>query len=210
MMAFLAGMVVSLSLALSLGPGVALQFQASVQRGFFAGMSVVAARFISDIGLLALSYIGVLQVITSTRNQMIGAVAGGAACLGFGLVFLLKKSNYTFSPVDLPTYRSPKSFFSYFFASLVVNTMNPFVALYWMGLVALAGTNFGVRSAPFYLFFSGLMASAFVFDVLKCYLFSRIKVRFKPRYFRWLNRFTGVILLAAGLVLLGKMILSWR
>jgi threonine/homoserine/homoserine lactone efflux protein len=208
MVAFFAGMVVSLSLALSVGPGVALQFQASVQRGFFAGMTVVAARFISDIALLVLSYIGVLQVIASARNQMIGGIAGGAACLAFGLVFLFKKSNYTFSPVELPTYKGPKSVFSYFFASLLVNTMNPFVALYWMGLVALAGTNFGVRSGPFFLFFSGLLTSAFGFDVLKCYLFSRIQMRFKPRYFRWLNRFTGAILLVAGLALLGKMVLS--
>ena len=204
--ALFAGMIVSLSLALSIGPGVALQFQASLQRGFLAGMTVVVARFISDIALLVLSSIGVLQVIASTRNQMIGALAGGVACLGFGLVFLLKKSNYTFSPVKLPTDKSPQSFFSYFFASLMINTMNPFVVLYWMGLVALAGTNFGVQTSPFFYFFSGLLVSAFGFDILKCYLFSRMKMRLKPRYFRWLNRFTGIFLLVAGLVLLGKTI----
>jgi threonine/homoserine/homoserine lactone efflux protein len=206
MAAFLTGMVVSLSLALSIGPGVALQFQACVQRSFFAGITVIIARFISDIALLALSYVGVLQVIASARNQTIGGIAGGLACLGFGLTFLLKKANYTFSPVEFPTYKSHQSFYSYFFASLFINTLNPFVALYWMGLVALVGTNFGVRTNQFYYFFIGLLVSAFGFDIVKCYLFSRIQMRFKPRYFRWLNRFTGIILLIAGIVLLGKMI----
>jgi threonine/homoserine/homoserine lactone efflux protein len=208
MLAFFAGIVVSLSLIVSIGPGLALQFQASVQRGFWGGIMVVVARYISDVTLLTLSYIGILQVLASPRNQVIGSIVGGIACFSFGLIFLLKKANYTFSPVELPTYKGPKSFFSYFFASIVINTMNPFVALYWMGLVAIAGANFGVRSSSVLYFFGGLLTSAFGFDVLKCYLFSRIKMRFKPRYFRWVNRFTGILLLLAGLVLLGKMIIS--
>ena len=207
MLAFASGMLVSLSLALSIGPGLALQFQACVQRGFFGGMAVLVARYISDSVLLCLSYVGILQVIASSRNQFIGGIAGSVACIGFGLIFLLKKANYTFSPVSLPTYKNPKSFFSYFFASLVINTMNPFVVLFWMGLVALASGNFGIHSPSFFYFFSGLLGTALAFDLLKCSLFSQIKLRLKPRYFRWVNRFTGIALLVAGIIFLGKMVL---
>jgi len=208
MVAFLAGMLVSLSLALSVGPGLALQFQACVQRGFFGGMAVIFARYLSDVALLCLSYVGVLQVVASSRNQFYGGIAGSIACIGFGLVFLLKKSNYIFSPVSLPTYKNPESFFSYFFASLVINTMNPFVVLFWMGLVALASGNFGIHTRSFFFFFSGLIITAMAFDLLKCILFSQIKLRLKPRYFRWVNRFTGIALLVAGISFLGKMLLS--
>ena len=207
MLAFLSGMLVSLSLALSIGPGLALQFQACVQRGFCGGMAVIVARYISDGTLLCLSYIGILQIVASSRNQFLSGIVGGVACIGFGLMFLLKKTNYTFSPVALPTYKNPSSFFSYFFASLVINTMNPFVVLFWMGLVAIASANFGIHSASFFYFFIGLLCSALAFDFLKCFLFSQIKMRLKPRYFRWVNRFTGIALLIAGIVLLGKMCL---
>jgi threonine/homoserine/homoserine lactone efflux protein len=207
MMAFLAGMLVSLSLAVSVGPGLALQFQACVQRGFTAGMAVVSARYLSDIALLCMSYVGILQVITSSRNQFYCGIAGSIACIAFGLTFILKKGNFTFSPVDLPTYKSPKSFFSYFFASLAINTMNPFVALFWIGLVALANGNFGIHAPNFFYFFSGLLSTALMFDITKCILFSQIKLRLKPRYFRWINRLTGYALILAGFLLLGKMLL---
>ncbi len=206
MTAFAAGMLASLTLALSMGPGLALQFQACIQRGVAGGMAVVIARYLSDMTLLSLSYIGVLQVLASSRNQYIGGIAGSAACIGFGLVFLLKKSDHTFSPVTITRNRNPKSFFSYFIASLVINTMNPFVMLYWMGLVAFAGSSFGVRSNPFFYFFSGLLSTAFVFDVVKCSLFSQIKLRLKPRYFRWINRFTGISLVIAGTIILIKLL----
>jgi threonine/homoserine/homoserine lactone efflux protein len=206
MKAFFAGMLVALSLAFSVGPGLALQFQASVQRGFFGGIAVIAARYISDAALLVLSYIGVLQVITSSRNQFLGGIAGGIACIAFGLTFLLKRGNHTFSPVQLPTYSNRKSFYSYFFASIVINTMNPFVVLYWVGLVAIAGTNFGVKSFSLAYFFSGLLGTAIAFDLLKCYIFSQMKMKLKPRYFRWVNKGTGIALLLAGVLFLGKML----
>jgi threonine/homoserine/homoserine lactone efflux protein len=208
MKAFFAGMLVSLSLALSVGPGLALQFQASVQRGFFGGIAVIVARYISDATLLSLSYIGVLQVVASSHNQILGGIAGSVACIVFGLTFLLKRGNYTFSPVQLPTYTNRRSFLSYFLASIVINTMNPFVVLYWLGLVALAGTNFGVHSHSFIYFFSGLLSMAIVFDLLKCYIFSQIKMKLKPRYFRWVNKGTGIALLLAGIMFLGKMLFS--
>ncbi len=207
MLAFFAGMLASLSLALSVGPGLALQFQACVQRGISGGMAVVSARFISDIVLLCLSYVGILQVVASSRNQFLGGIAGSIACIGFGLVFLLKKSNYTFSPVSIPTYKSQKSFFSYFFASLVINTMNPFVVLFWIGLVAIVSGNFGIHAAKVSYFFSGLLSTALAFDLLKCFLFSQIKIKLKPRYFRLINRFTGYALLLAGVLFLGKLLL---
>lgn len=207
MAAFFAGMLVSLSLALSVGPGLALQFQACVQRGLSGGMAVVAARYMSDVALIILSYVGILQVVASSHNQFFAGLIGGISCIGFGLTFLLKKANYTFSPVSLPTYKNPKSFYSYFFGSLVINTMNPFVALFWIGLVAVAGGNFGIHAPKFFWFFSGLLSSALGFDIVKCYLFSKIKMKLKPRYFRWVNRFTGYTLLFAGLLLLGKILI---
>jgi threonine/homoserine/homoserine lactone efflux protein len=204
MMAFAKGMLVSLTLALSIGPGLALQFQASVQRGFKAGCAVISGRYLSDLTLLCLSYIGILQVLTNVHNRYIIGIIGGVALVGFGMSFCLKRTKTSLETSNISTPKKQLSLFSYFFTSLTINTMNPFVCVFWIGLVAIAGGTFGIHSISMINFFMGLVFTAIGFDVLKCYLFSKITLAMNASFLGWINRITGITLLAAGIAVILK------
>ena len=156
MAAFLKGVLLSLSLALSIGPGLVLQFQASVRRGFMGGCMVLGGRYLSDISLLTLSYIGVLQIMTSQTNQRLSGLIGSLALVIFGASFMVKKNDQSLNASSPGTQGIGASLFSYFFSSLTINTMNPFVCVFWIGLVAVAGTMFGIHSKSILHFFGGL------------------------------------------------------
>jgi threonine/homoserine/homoserine lactone efflux protein len=53
-------------------------------------------------------------------------------------------------------------------------------------------------------FFMGLVFTAIGFDVLKCYLFSKITLAMNASFLGWINRITGITLLAAGIAVILK------
>jgi len=199
MTAFLKGLLVSLTLALSIGPGLVLQFQASVQRGFRAGCAVLGGRYLSDITLLSLSYIGLLQIMTRGANQRFSGLAGSLALVVFGTGFFFKKADHSLDSSQRGKRRNATPLYSYFLSSLTINTMNPFVCVFWIGLVAVAGTMFGIHSKSMAHFFAGLITGAIGFDLIKCYAFSRMTFILKPGFLLWINRATGIALFLAGI-----------
>ena len=192
-------MLVSLTLALSIGPGLVLQFQASVQRGFRAGCAVLGGRYLSDISLLTLSYVGVLQIMTHGVQQRFSGIVGSLALIIFGLSFFFKKTEQSLDASQPGMRHNAPSLFSFFLSSLTINTINPFVALFWIGLVAIAGTMFGIHSKSIFLFLGGLLTGAIGMDIIKCYAFSRITLVIKPAFLLWTNRVTGIALFIAGI-----------
>jgi threonine/homoserine/homoserine lactone efflux protein len=197
--AFIKGMLVSLAITLSIGPGLALQFQASVQRGFKAGFAVMGGRYLSDLSLLFLSYLGILQVVTNSNNRYICGMVGGAALVGFGVCFFMKKTKTALASSSISSLKGPETLYSYFFSSFTINTMNPVVCVFWIGLVAITGANYGLHTQSMVDFFVGLLIAAVGVDLLKCYFFSKINLVLTSSFLGLINRVTGGVLTVAGI-----------
>jgi L-lysine exporter family protein LysE/ArgO len=208
---FIAGMLVAFPMTLGVGPSLVLYFQATIQRGFGAGLAVLSGIWVSDIGFIFVNYLGISHIFTTVSNQRIAAVASAGVLVVLGCVQLVRK------PVPIPCSkgssvpgaqsialsRAKSKVTRDFLSGFIVNSSNPALLAYWMTLIGLTGANFGFRTHSSYSFLAGIFLGELFCDTVKCLAFTRINLRLNPLLHSWVNRIAGsaLIVAAAGIVL---------
>jgi threonine/homoserine/homoserine lactone efflux protein len=206
---FFCGMLVAVSMTCSVGPGLMLYFQATVSRGFVSGLSVLAGLWASDLGIITVSYFGLLQVLKTVHNQRIAAIISSTILIGFGLLQWIKKpAIISRTAPSGPTDPQPK-LLKGFLSGFLINSCNPVVFAFWMTLIGIAGINFGMRTRSFFAFFIGLVSCAMIFDSTKCFIFSRITLHLNSTVLPWINRVLGIALMLAAAAILYKSFFSF-
>lgn len=198
-----AGFLLALTMAAGVGPGLMFYFQAAVRRGFWAGLAVLLGLWISDATIVVLSSLGVSQVLTTSRNRWIAAVIGAAVLIIIGIVQLSTAAK----PAALDD-KARKNHASGFLAGLLLNSSNPFIYGFWITLIGVIGSQYGMKSPSFCSFFVSLFLGCWTFDTIKCFAFSRCRIRLNLVALGWINRITGGFMVTAGVLILGRTFLA--
>lgn len=201
-------MLVAVTMTCSVGPGLMLYFQASVCRGFVAGLAVLSGLWISDLSIITVSYFGIFQILKTVHNQPIAAIVSSSILAGFGLAQWTKKPNAAFLSTRSGSGAIQFNLLKGFFSGFLVNSCNPFVYAFWMTLLGIAGVNFGMRTRSFFFFFIGLVSCAMFFDTTKCFIFSKLTFHFNSTVLPWINRVVGSALILAAAVIVYKSFFS--
>jgi len=202
--AYFSGMLVALTMTLSVGPGLLLYFQACIRNGFVAGMAVLFGLWVSDISIISITIFGYTQFIATINNQRIVAILCAIILLLFGVVQWIKKPSLALQANLTETSGQKTKLLKGLISGFLINTSNPFVYVFWMTLVGIVSVDFGTRTQPFFIFFTGLFSSACAFDTIKCFTFSKVKIYFKPAQLTWVNRIAGSGLVVAAIVIASK------
>jgi threonine/homoserine/homoserine lactone efflux protein len=204
MMALLNGFLVGLAMAVSVGPGFIAIFQLTLNKGFRAGFIITMGLFLSDIVLLILSYLWIskLEFIRSVTVQT--GIAASFVLIAFGVCSLLKKSDNKLSG---RTVKLVNSDIAYFLKGLIINIVNPFAYLYWMGVVSVSLTLYSVKFVDNCLFFSSILATAFVADVLKIHYSCKLKQILNTKSMHWINVCSGFFFILCGIILIMRVLM---
>ncbi len=195
-----------ITLAFLVGPSFVSLLQTSINRGFYAGVQFAFGIVLSDITLIALSYFGALQFLGADHNQLRMGVIGGLIVIGFGVVTFTRRYHIA-SPVNVELGPKTERFFSgklfkYVSKGYFMNIFNPFLLIFWLGVMSLISSKYGIPSREIILFFSGTIAAVFSTDLIKCIIANRIKRRLTPKLLTMINRVVGVLLVAFGIALI--------
>ena len=194
-----------LALTVSFGPGFLALFQTSIVSGLKAGFILAIGILISDLILISISYFGLGQVFHKHNTLTMGVVTGIILFLVGGVSFIRKPVN-SFTNEKQPATLS-LSLHAQLFKGFILNIANPFSLLFWIGIMGYAVSKYGLHNYQFYLFFSGLILTAFSSDLLKCYLSSSLRNIFTPRIIGKLNKIIGLVLMGVGLIIIIKVII---
>ncbi len=200
---FLQGILTAFVMSLGVGPGMLVNFRVSLRRGFAAGVAVVAGLYASVIIFLAVNYVGVFHLIESLQHRRATGIVCGAILCVFGIGMVLTSPR---EPVAGPADNGPSPLLKAFLSGFVVNMTNPFVFLIWTTLLSIAAVNFGFRTRPFFVYLAGVVGTALFLDIVKSYLFSRMKTGTTARLIAWINHGMGTILASGGLVMICRSI----
>jgi threonine/homoserine/homoserine lactone efflux protein len=192
--AVFAGILAGLLLAVLIGPVFFALIQVSINHGFIFGLIFAIGIIISDICYFLIAYFGISSLVTDGNlNRGLGLV-GGLFLIGFGLRLLLRKPK-TF----IKSYYSKTNVVKSFSQAFMLNTLNPFVLIYWIGIISTLGTTFSFTQLNVMGFLSACFGTIFFTDVLKAYLASKLQKLLSIRFIFRLNRISGVLLLLFGL-----------
>lgn len=196
-MIFLEGFVLGLGMIIFIGPVFFTLLKSALSYGFWAGMMVAFGIFISDVVCVALCSLGAIPFFKDADNQFWLALTGSLILFALGMKYLLRPNVKTNPELKLKA----GHYTAYFAKGFIVNFVNPFVFIVWIGVIGLAQGKYG--SGPELRLFLGAALLGILFtDSLKVVFANRIKKFIQPNFLLRAYQVIGVVMLGFGLRLL--------
>jgi threonine/homoserine/homoserine lactone efflux protein len=199
MHALLKGILFGLLLAVLIGPVFFALLQTSIHKGFRSGVLLAIGISLSDTLYVLICYIGFLQLFENAQFQESLAMAGGMIMLMFGISALLKPVS---SKAGLLLDNPKPGTYRYIIKGFALNAINPFVVLFWVGVMSMVSVQEKFEGIQVFLFFVGTISTVFLTDVAKAYVAHRLSRYLTHHVLTWMNRGVGVALLGFGLRLI--------
>ncbi|MBK6263700.1 LysE family translocator [Marivirga sp. S37H4] len=185
------GILFGLLLAVMLGPVFFALIQNSIVKGLKPGLYMALGIASADITYIFLMYFSVrLFSNNDTVSVLLGSI-GGAIIFVTGILSLFKKSHT--SEEQVKTIK--KGFTRQFVKGFALNGINPFVLLYWLGVMTMVTVNYKYDHTELVTFFVALIATLLVTDTGKVVLAQRLRAWITDQRLNWMNKIVGVALI---------------
>jgi len=202
MWSFLKGSLLALTMCFNVGPGLMLQFDASLNRGFHAGAAVVGGLYMTNLSILMIGYFGFGRFLKIDQNMTTAGLIGGSALVIFGSIMLIRHVRSPVIKMHLDHTFSARHMIGYFFKGMAMNITNPFNVLFWLSMVGIASSQFIPGTLALRQFFIGLFFTAISVDFLKCYTFSRAGHFLNESALNKINHTMGILVVLFGVILI--------
>ncbi len=192
------GVILGLTLAIffGFGPALVALIQTSIHRGLWPAFQLAFGIFLSDAVLVALGFIGAVKIFNEFKTEL--GFVGGIILILFGFVTYRRKVHLDIEGNSSAVKNNGPGFLTYVFKGFLINFTNPFIWIFWMGVVVGFTTNYEGDEILLFSFFASALGTVFFMDLLKSFSAYQIKRYIQTHNIVWINRFAGV-----GLVLFG-------
>jgi len=201
----LEGILAGLGLAILLGPIFITLTQTSIEKGLKAGMTVGTGIWISDLTIILFSFLFVQTlntIITADGFKLYLGTIGGAVLMLFGI-------GSFFSKIDLErkkTKHSVKNYMGFFLKGFIVNTVNPFSFIFWIGIISTYVIGRKCTTNQAILFLTSIFATIIITDCIKVIIAKMLRAKLKEKQIKIFSRIAGVGLFSFGLFLIYQVI----
>jgi threonine/homoserine/homoserine lactone efflux protein len=199
------GILLGITVAFIIGPVFFTLLQTSIYRGFRAGVQLALGVVLSDLLLIVLGYLGVLQLLNDEHNYLFVGTIGGILLITFGVVTILRKPSPEAKNISIDS-NANSPIFTYISKGFFMNIMNPFLLVFWVSIVSMQGTVAENKYLDIIIFFSAVLLTIFITDIIKCYIAKWIKQYITYKIVLWLNKLVGLTLMGFGLYLIYKIV----
>jgi len=192
---YLDAVLLALFLSIMTGPVFFALMDLTLQKGFWPAFSLATGVWVSDITYICLVYLGLSFISETPGFTYWVGISGGIILIVFGWITMFSKTKKLELDLNLASYIS---FFSKGFA---INIFNPFVFIFWIGIVSNI-SNETYSTSQGIIFLSVLLVSVAILDVLKIYIADKIRAYMTEKHFRLMRIVAGVGLIVFGLALI--------
>lgn len=208
MSVFVEGMILGFSLAFlfGFGPAFFALIQTGIHRGFWKGALLAFGIVLNDAAIVALSLLGFAQILSGSENYYFLGIVGGGILIIFGFVTFKKHAD--FDLVEDQEVTNSLHPIAYIAKGFLLNLVNPFVWLFWIGIVVGIITRFHSDTSDMILFFSGALSVVFATDLAKTFAASQLKKFVTDKFLAIINKIAGISLIGFGVFLIIRAILK--
>lgn len=193
-MSFIEGFVFGLGMIIFIGPVFFTLLKSALSYGFWAGMMVAFGIFISDVVVVLLCSYGAIPFFENPLNQHWLAIVGSVILFGLGFRYLLKPNVNTDADLKLKA----GHYTAYFTKGFLVNFVNPFVFLVWIGVIGYAQKKYGVGE-DLWLFLGASLLGVITMDSAKVVFANRVKKLIQPKFLLRAYQVIGIVLIGFGI-----------
>ncbi len=204
------GIILGLTVAISVGPALFALLQTSIKHGIKIGIFLAAGIFVSDLALVVGFYFGASAIVTNPKYHLVLGIIGGIVMSVYGLFTFFKKVPQTEQVEAINEIRvKQKGPLPYFFKGFVLNFANPFLWVFWITSMLAINATYGGDQRAVALFFIGTLSVILMTDILKVVLANKIKVAGNPQVKLWMNRIVGLLFMIIGAFIITGSLLEY-
>ncbi len=205
----LEGIILGFTLAVFFGFGPALfaLLQTTIHRGFLSGLLLAIGIFLSDLVLVGLCLVGAIQIINKPENNLAFGIISGIILIIFGVVSYTRKVEFS-KEKKIKNKNKPWPI-TYVLKGFFMNIANPFVWLFWMGVVVAMTTQFEGEKYSVFVFFSAALITVLSTDILKCFASYKIKKFLTQKIVQRINHIAGIGLVLFGIFLISRALIAF-
>ncbi len=187
----ISGIGLGIVLSFLTGPVFFALIKISIEKGFYAGMSLSAGVLVSDILFVALTIYGSSFIaLESTYRLQIG-IAGSIILLSIGVYYLFKKTQINYKSTTSKRHNT-----GFFLKGFFMCIFNPAVLFYWVtvssSVISVAGKFNPREIIPF---FASILITQFSVDAVKAYYANKLRYRIKEKTMCRLNQIAGILII---------------
>ncbi len=206
--AIVEGIGLGLALAFLFGPAFFTLIQTSIDRGFHSAARLAFGIFLSDLFLVAISYLGASRMFYVPEIKNIIGIVGGCVLIGFGIytmkhrVDALRKSK-SIDEQNIEI-KVPSSMV-YIVKGFFLNMTNPttlFFWFFWVGTITASFTGDEFAHEKVALFFIATLTTVLSTDLLKAFAANQLKRYITDHVLIVINRVVGILLAVFGIYLI--------
>ena len=204
------GIILGLSVAISVGPALFALLQTSIKHGVKIGIFLAAGIFASDLALVVGFYFGASAIVTNPKYHLVLGIIGGIVMTVYGVYTFFKKVPLTEQVEAInEIIVKKKGPLPYFFKGFVLNFANPFLWVFWITAMLAINATYGGDQRSVALFFAGSLSVILMTDILKVVLANKIKVAGNPQVKLWMNRIVGFLFMIIGAFIITGSLLEY-
>jgi hypothetical protein len=199
--AMIMGIMLGMTLVLSVGPVIFTVIKQSLTNGYKGGFSFIIGVWISDLVLVLLSN-GFSELVSrflvyKKAISVIGSLF--LIVLGIVYIFFKKVTLYTTQTTENTRFRK-RDGLKILGSGFLINTLNPSVFLFWLNAATVVSAKFDFDERL--LFFSICLGVNVLSDILKVLMSGSLSKKLTVHTISIINKVSGTLLIGFGLVLL--------
>jgi threonine/homoserine/homoserine lactone efflux protein len=202
--ALVMGVILGLTLVLSVGPVIFTVIKQSLTNGHKGGFSFIVGVWLSDLLLIIVSN-GFSQVVASFLiYQKMLAILGSGFLIAMGLVYVFFKKVKLYTSENENTRFRKRDVMKILGSGFLINTLNPSVFLFWLNAATVVSAKFD--SSERLVFFSVCMGVNMFSDVLKVLMSGLLSKKLTLHTIGIINKVSGTLLICFGMALLYRVL----
>ena len=188
--------------AFIMGPVFWVLLETSITKGFKAAVAFDLGVMLADVCFIGVCYLGSFQLLEDEQNKQGLFVLGGTILLLYGIFSWINRAKKNKDNLDLQ--ESKENYFGLAVKGFAINILNVGVFIFWGGITIVSSPASGKSFTTFVLFFSIVLLSYFITDLLKISVANRFKSLLTGKGIVIVNSTVSLILVVSGVVLILK------
>lgn len=190
--AIISGLLLGGVLAFMVGPVFFLIINTSVKKGFLPAAMLAVGVLLSDAMFVIMTWYGSSLIFYMKEHDRAIGIAGGLLILAFGIFTFLRQPTVHADALEIPD--DSKTRIIDIIKGYTMNTLNPSVLLFWIGVAGMITVNEHITGSYSMLFYCCTLGMVFSTDLLKAWAASRLKGVITGTILLWMNRVAGLAL----------------
>lgn len=192
-------------LAFLLGPVFFVLLETAAIKGFRAALCFDFGVIIADIVFLSIAYFSTNKLLTSIKDDPALFIFGGAILTTYGAITYVKEKKSLKKKEVVEVRKLKKSdVFGLMVKGFLLNFVNIGVLGFWLGLIIVFGPQLKMDPDRLLVFFSTVLITYFVIDLLKILLAKKLTHKLTPKRIYLFKKSISILLIVFGIILISR------